>query len=73
MIVVKNWLWNNKFENRKDIQYENPCKFISYDSDGDFCTLGKGLGVNSRCWANYGKECKYYSEKKPEKCPYCGK
>lgn len=47
-------------KNRPERHYSKECKYTSFDADGDFCTLGKGYGVNSHCWARCGKECPFF-------------
>lgn len=48
---------------RPNHTYDFPCKHCMYDSDGDYCDIGCGYGVNSHCYARIGKECKQYNEK----------
>ena len=39
------------------------CKYCGYDADGDYCTVGEGLGVNGHCKENLGYKCFKYEPK----------
>lgn len=36
------------------------CKYLGYDADGDYCKIGKGCGVNSRCIKLRGQFCTWH-------------
>ena len=38
-----------------------------YDSDGDYCAINKGFGVNSHCVMTRGEKCGSYEYKKKPK------
>lgn len=43
MIVVKNWIWNNKFENRRDMVESFIRRYGSNWIERDIRLVGKGL------------------------------
>lgn len=43
--------------------YDTPCIYLRFDSDGDYCALRKGFGVNSHCYAYNNRQCLYYTER----------
>lgn len=43
MIVVKNWLWNNKFENRRELINSFIKRYGSYWIESEIRLVGEGL------------------------------
>lgn len=50
------------FENG-ELKDKSTCKHITYDMDGDSCTLNKGRGINSHCLLNWEYKCPYFELK----------
>lgn len=65
----------NKWENRQNTDARDDCKHLTFDCDGDQCTLNKGYGVGNHCYVYSGKECDRYECESdttpPQKCRDC--
>lgn len=36
------------------------CKHLMWDSDGDYCAICVGFGINSHCHVERGNQCGFY-------------
>ena len=53
---------------------DQTCKYLTYDMEGDHCTVGVGQGVGNHCKQQHGVPCFLYKSKAEQyECDCCGK